>query len=658
MHALRRRPVVEPDWPDSDPVTIPEFPAFPGSLWAAQTDVLERIDISSPRWDSPTDVFDRIDESTPATGKQAAWNYLVFALSKSSTLIMTIILARLLNPEEFGLFAFALLVVNLFDFVKDLGVGASLVQSRRSWARIAPTGLTLSVVFGVLIGGALAATAGLTSRLVGHPDLEPLIQVLAIGLTISALSVVPMASLRRKIDFKGRIFPEFVGALLKTVLTVGLAVGGLGVWSLIWGQLLGVTVTMLLYWRVAGASLKFGYDGETARALLKFGLPVTAVTLLAFGIYNIDYLAVGTRLGDAELGLYTLAYRVPELLVLSLCGVISEVLFSSLSRLQHDLPSLGKHYLQTLGVVVALTAPIGIGLAVGADALIATMYGPSYAAAGPMLAVLALYAVIYSASFHSGDVYKAIGRPSVLTAINAGKFAALIVPIWWAAGHSAVMVAVVLLGVELVHFAVRMRVVHRVLTLSWAELLVTIARPLSAAVVMGAVLLGVNHLCRDLPAPALLAVLAMAGLAVYIVVVRFTAPEMFAMVSGPVLRKLGREPAPIPADPSPADLSPADLKPVAPEPLAPVAMSPMPVSPMPASSAAATVGGSGGRHHAGPGRRLVVPAGTTGGGGRHRAVPVSQPQPFLMSNSREPRPSAMSDSRGRHRHVSQTGGNK
>lgn len=502
---------------------------------------------------------------TPPTGRQAAWNYLVFALSKSSTLLMTIVLARLLGPAEFGLFAFALLIVNLFDYVKDLGVGAALVQSRRDWGRIAPTGLLLSVGFGVTAGGLLAATAGFTASLLGHPDLTPLIRVLAIGLTISALSAIPAARLRRNIDFRGRLMPEFSGALTKTVLTIALAAAGHGVWSLVYGQLAGVVVTTTLYWVVARTSPRIEFDAGEARELIRFGLPVTAVTLLAFAIYNVDYLAIGTRLGDTELGLYTLAYRLPELLVLNLCIVISEVLFSSLSRLQHDRAALARHYVQALTAVVALTAPIGIGLAVAADPLVGTLYGPDYADAVPMLAIIAIYTVVYSASFHSGDVYKAIGRPGILTAINAAKLAVLVVPIWWAAGHSAVAVALVLLGVECVHFVARMWIVRGVLDLHVPDLASAVLRPLVAAAVMAAVLLGVDAVLdagSGLPDPAWLAVLVVTGAGAYVVALRFAAPRLFANAVAIVRSATvkSRAPRSAPLEPRSADASVLESK--------------------------------------------------------------------------------------------------
>lgn len=464
---------------------------------------------------------------SPPTGRQAAWNYLIFGLSKSSTLIMTVVVARLLSPADFGLFALALLVVNLFDYVKDLGVGAALVQNRREWKHLAPTGLTLSVLFGILASAVLAGTAGITAGALNHPELASLIRVLAIGLLISSLSAIPAARLRRDLDFRRRILPEFLGALVKASLTIALAAEGMGVWSLAYGQLAGTVVTTILYWWVGRTTVRFGFDSDEARELVRFGIPVSAVTLLAFAIYNVDYLIIGFRLGDEQLGLYTLAYRLPELVVLNLCIVISEVLFSSLSRLQHDRPALAQHYLQVLSVVTALTAPISVALAAAAPFIIGTLYGATYSGSAAVTAVLALYALIYSASFHSGDVYKAIGRPSILTVINVGKIVLMIGPIWWAAGHGIVMVAFALLVVEVVHFGVRMIIVRAVAELRWTDLLKAALQPLPAAALMGGVMVGVGHVAESLPPVVALLVTVAAGLPTYLLALRFTAPGLF-----------------------------------------------------------------------------------------------------------------------------------
>lgn len=474
----------------------------------------------------------------PSTGRQAAWNYLAFALSKSSTLIMTVVVARILDPTEFGLFALALLVVNLFDYVKDLGVGSALVQSRRDWTKLAPTGLTLSVIVGLAASALLAATAGLAADALKHPDLAPMIRALAIGLALGALGTVPAAWLRRSMDFRARLLPEASGALIKTVVTIGLAFGGLGVWSLVYGQLAAVAVMTPLYWLVSRRRPEIGLNRETGGELLRFGIPVTAVTLLAYAIYNVDYLAVGTRLGADDLGLYTLAYRLPELLVLNLCVVVSDVLFSALSGLQHDTDGLGEHYLEALSVVMALTAPIGVGLAIAAKPVVATLYGDQYAGSAPILSVLAIYTVVYSASFHAGDVFKAVGKPGVLTAVNAAKLVLLVGPIWWAAGHGTVMVAYALLATEAIHFVIRMAVLHHVIGVRFTAVGRALVGPVAAALLMGLAIWPLTRATAGVVAPLQLALLAVVGAALYVALLRFTAPHLFAAGVGLVRSRL------------------------------------------------------------------------------------------------------------------------
>lgn len=507
----------------------------------------------SPPGAAPPEVS-RPDVSGPGVSRrttvQVVWNYLVFALSKSSTLIMTIVLARLLTPADFGLFALALVVVNLFDYVKDLGVGAALVQSRERWSRIAPTGLTLSVAFGVLAGGGLAATADLTAAALGHPALAPLVRVLAVALAVSALSTVPAARMRRRLDFRRRLLPEFAGAVAKTVLSVWLAVAGFGVWSLVYGQLAAVAVTTALYWLVARQAPRPGWDRAAGRGLVGFGMPVTAVTLVAFAIYNVAYVIVGIRLGDAELGLFSLAYRLPELIVLNLCVVVSDVVFSAMSRMQDDRPGLAGYFTGVLTAVVAVTAPIGVAMAVTATDVVALMYGPAFAGAADDLALLALFAVVYSASFHSGDVYKAIGRPGILTAINVAKLALMVLPLWFATAYGTAAVAATLLAVELVHFAIRMLVVRAVLGIRLRVLLAAGCRPLPAAAAMALAMLGVAALLPGWPPAVRIALLGALGLLVYPAVLAVTAPGLARRAVRVLHRRSARPPGTV--DPTPA----------------------------------------------------------------------------------------------------------
>ncbi len=469
-------------------------------------------------------------------GRQAAWNYLIFALSKSSTLLMTMVLARLLSPSDFGLFALALVMFSLFDYFRDLGVAAALVQNDEKWARLAPTGLTLSAIFGPIISLSTVLLAPAIAGVLGHPELTSLVQVLAIGLLISSAAVLPHALLRRRIDFRGRLIPEVTGALVKMAVSISLAVAGAGVWSLVWGQLGAVTVTTGLYWAVARPRVRLGFDRRVAGSLLRFGVPVTALGLLGFLEFAVPTAVVGRRLGSEDLGLYSLAFRLPELLLLNLCIVIGEVLFSVLSRVQGDRQVLASRYLSAVGVVIALTAPLGLGIAVVARDLMVVLYGSRYAEGADVLAVLAVYTVLYSAGFHSGDVYKAIGRPMILTYLSVASMVVLGPTVWIAAGYSTVAVAAALLCFEIVHFAVRIGLVAWVIKLPVRRQLRAYRAPLVAAVLMALVVATAGSVLPAWPAGVRLALLVPLGGLVYLVLLQLFAPATVASL----LAVLGR----------------------------------------------------------------------------------------------------------------------
>lgn len=465
-------------------------------------------------------------------GRQALWNYLVFALSKSSTLIMTIVLARLLGPAEFGLFALAFLVMTMFEYVRDLGVAAALVQRDGDWAQIAPTGMTLAALSGVLIGGGAALAAPLAAAVFGEPALTPLVRVLAIGLAISALAVLPLAALRRRLDYRSRLLPEVVGTVVKAVVAIALAAVGTGVWSLVWAQLAASVVTTCGYWLVVRPQLRFGFDTEIAAGLVRFGLPVTAVSFMSFAVLNVDYAAIGRRLGEVELGYYTLAYRLPELLVLNICTVVGDVLFSALSRLQHDRPAVAARYLEMLRAVIAVTAPVGLGLAALSTEVVGLLYGAPFAPAADELTVLAAWAVLFSVNFHAGDAYKALGRPGLLTAVGFGKLLVLAPAVWFAAGHSTVAVAGALLAVEALSTLVRLSLVRAVLGVTIRRHVVLLWGPVTAA---GLMAVGVWAAGRALPldgAALRLLLLVPLGVGVYALLLRLLAPSLVATAVG------------------------------------------------------------------------------------------------------------------------------
>lgn len=479
----------------------------------------------------------------------AVWNLVQFGAAKLVTFASLMVLARLLPPEDFGLVALGLLAVNIFDRVKDLGVGPALVQHPGPLAQVLPSATTVTFVTVTLLSLASLVSAPALAALLGDARLTPLVQVLSLALLVSGLSVLPDSVLRRRLEFRARAVPEVSGALVKAAVSILLAATGSGVWSLVWGQLAGAVVTTTAYWvaylRGRERGPLVGWSGRSVRELVGFGASVSLIALLALVLDNLDYFVIGRRLGAQELGYYTLAYRLPELLVLSVCVVVGQVLFASFSRLQDDRAALGPHYLRATSTVACLTVPLGLGLAVTAPDVVTVVFGPSFAPAAPLLTVLGVYAALDSLAFNAGEVYKATGRSHLLIRLALLRLAAFLPALWWAAGRSTLTVAWTFLLLHAVFAVVSLVLVRHVLALRWRDQW-SAYRPalLASAVMVGAVLLLRWPLDGALPALPRLAVLVVVGVAAYAGTLRLVDPTSLARVRA--LRPSAS--APVPAE--------------------------------------------------------------------------------------------------------------
>jgi len=469
---------------------------------------------------------------------------LTQAVSKLTTALVMVALARLLVPSDFGLFAAGLLMINYLDRVKDLGIGAGLIYRREEWSRLASTGLPISLVSAGVLAGLAYLSAPLAASVFHEPAVADLVRVLSVALFISGLAVVPESKLRRELDFRRRLLPEGVAAIVKGGVAIGLAMDGAGFWALVWGQLAGTAVQSLLYWRLAGWRPTWGWNPDDARALLRYGLPSALVGILAVLHENLDYIIVGHRLDAEQLGYYVMGFRIPELVVIGICIVTGQVLFPAFSRLQDSPRELAAGYLSAVRYISLATLTAAAVIAVLADEIVLALLGAEWEATIPVLRLLALFSAVYSLSFHAGEIYKATGRPMLLNWIALVKLAVFAPALWWAAGHSIVAVAWAVLLVNVGLTAMKLAIVVRLLRISYFDVLRAFRAAVLAATVVAAVVTAAGVPLSPLPPGWRLVLLSAVALATIGVAVRVLVPEIAQAVAARLRRRTA---APMPA---------------------------------------------------------------------------------------------------------------
>ncbi|MET8853889.1 oligosaccharide flippase family protein [Amycolatopsis sp. NPDC004625] len=329
---------------------------------------------------------------TPTLGTRAVrgslWLGVVNLVSKSSQMLVTLVLAALLTEGQLGAVALAVALVNLGQVVQSIGVYDVIGRTERDPRRTAGTVFTLSVGAGAALAVALVAAAGPLTALLGTPDAAGLVRLAALGLPFSAAGGVQMGLMHRELDFRRRLLPDGGSAVLGAVLTVVLAACGAGPLSLVLG-LLTTAVTQPLLGALAGGGVRPHWDAGAAREVLRWVAVVGPAAVVGALLVNLDYFAVGHALGPDAVGVYSLAYRLAWVPYIMVAVVLGAVAFPVFTRLRREGRPLGGAVTRFTRAVLVVTGGLYLALAVLADRIV--LLGDRWAGAAGPLAVLSGY---------------------------------------------------------------------------------------------------------------------------------------------------------------------------------------------------------------------------------------------------------------------------
>ncbi|MFM5923940.1 MAG: lipopolysaccharide biosynthesis protein [Novosphingobium sp.] len=394
------------------------------------------------------------------------WTYLSFAGSKLLVFASTVVLARLLLPTEFGLVGFALLAIGYMDTVGDFGISSALIYEHERIEEAADVAFVVSLIAGLFWFGLAYFAAPYVADFFREPEVVPIMRVMGIAFVINALGNTQDAILRRNLAFKKRLIPDFAMAGFKGLCSVAFALAGWGVWSLVWGQLIGAAAATIALWAVVPWRPGLNATWRAARNMLSYGGHIVSVNIVSAIVHDADYLIVGRMLGATALGYYTIAYRTPELLITTVIWVIGKVTFPVYAKLRNDPAALANAFLVTLRYLSLVTLPAGLGLAFLGGTFVTTFYGDKWMPAALTMQALAVAGAMRSLGSHAGDVYKATGRPSILTKLGLLRAAVIIPAMIWGARYGIFGVAVAQLIVTMASTLLNLIVAGRILSLS------------------------------------------------------------------------------------------------------------------------------------------------------------------------------------------------
>ncbi|MCB2223817.1 MAG: lipopolysaccharide biosynthesis protein [Actinobacteria bacterium] len=475
--------------------------------------------------------------------RAVAWNYVSFASGKVLVLVTLAVLARLLTPSEFGIVGFATLALAYLAVLKDLGLGGALIQRKDDTEEAAQTVYTLNLILGVVLTGLTMLAAPAVAAFFREPLVTPILRVLALTFVIEALGSVHLVLLARRLDFKRRLVPDVGRAIVKGGVSITAAALGMGVWALVWGQLASVAASAILVRLVIPWRPRFELHRRLVRPLLGFGMPLVVVNIQHAVWANLDYVVIGRMLGDAALGVYTLAYRLPELLIQSIWRVVAGAAFPFFSTLQDRPDLLRSGFLKALRFSQLLVVPLALGLIITAEPAVGALFGDQWDEAVPVLRILALFTLVASVGYNAGDVYKAIGRSGILAKLGLVDLLVLAPALVLAAPHGIIAVAWTHTAVSVFDVAIRLLVARRFIRVGFADVARQLLPAYRAGAALAAVAAGTLWATSGLADPLSLALTAVAGGTAYLAVLaRWSRRDLQRMLGWVGLRRLaGKE---------------------------------------------------------------------------------------------------------------------
>lgn len=414
-----------------------------------------------------------------------AWAGLVRLSSQTLTWAVTLLVARLLTPADYGIVASAAVYLGLVRVVTEFGLGTAIVTQRDlTPLQIAQLGGLAALLGGAAWVGTLAL-AGPIALMLRVEELRQVVPVLGFATAVSAMNALPTALLQRELEFKRLSQLELLRALVASGSLLLYAWLGLGFWALVLNEVTAVAVFALALYaatRYQIARPRF----EDIRASLRLSADLVVARFAWFVYSSADMAIVSRRLGKAVLGDYSMAWTLTSVPTDKISTVIMSVTPGVLARVQRDLPELRRYFLLLLQGLALVLFPATIGIALTADSFIPLLLGEKWRGSIPLVQPLGLLLALRSITPVCGQVLVARLKSGLMARFNVAG--AILLPICFAVGTrwGVLGVAVAWLLVSPFFSLYLFSATCREIELPLSRVATTLAGPGACVAVMGA----------------------------------------------------------------------------------------------------------------------------------------------------------------------------
>lgn len=428
-----------------------------------------------------------------SAGHASAWSGASGVVRALLGFATTVVLARLVAPEEFGIVAIVLVFSAVAMVLVDSGLGAALIQ-RQDIDRVdESTAFYFNLGVAVFVAGILVTAAPWIASFFAQPSLTAITRLMALSVVISALGAIHSTLLTKALDFRPLFFISVWAAVSSSMLAILLAWRGYGVWSLVWQVLAQTAVTTILLWTWHRWRPLPVFDLRALRRLLGFGGHVMVASLIDTLYTRLYSVFIGKVFGARELGIFMRAQETHQLPAGLLSNVANRVALPAFSKASAEPLVLAAMLVKASRLLMFVNLPVMLGIAVTAEPLVAVLFGKDWLSVAPLLQVLCIVGALWPLQVLNVSALLSQGRSRLVLRIEVLKKGIGVLLLVIASNFGLQEVAAGMAATAVVAFIINSSCSGRLLGLGTLEQLRAIGGTIAASSIMVVVVVLTQH---------------------------------------------------------------------------------------------------------------------------------------------------------------------
>lgn len=350
-----------------------------------------------------------------------AWTFAERFGAQAVSFVVSIVLARLLMPEDYGLIAIVLIFINILNAFVTSGLGASLIQKKDADEIDFSSAFHFNLLFSIFLYILIFISAPYVEDFFKIEDLCPVMRVIGLRIILTGINAVQKAHVSRNMQFKKFFFATLFGTVLSAVVGIGLAYNGFGVWALVAQYLTNTFVDTIVLWMTITWHPKLYFRWDRLKGLISYGWKLLASTLLSTVYVELNELVIGKAYSPGALAFYSRGKKFPAMFVTNINMAIETVMFPFLSSVQDDKNKLKDYTRQTLRMGSFFIFPLSICMAAASQNIVLTLLTEKWLDCVIFLQLSCISYALLPINIINIQVIKAVGRSDIYLIIDILK---------------------------------------------------------------------------------------------------------------------------------------------------------------------------------------------------------------------------------------------